>query len=136
MKIALTYPSISESGFNTEKKPAIFNNIHPGLCYLSAACKRSGFNDISLIDLRVLYGWDDLKNRIEELKPDVAGITLMSPDYKHALKCIDIIKSVSSNIVTVVGGYHPTIMTEEMATNDKIDHVVAGGGEGAVPNLF
>lgn len=136
MNIVLVYPSISDSGFNTLKNPVVFNNIHPGLCYLSAACKEAGFKDVSLIDLRSLSGWEDFAKKLEESKPDIVGITLMSMDYKHASKCIDIVKKLNPEIRTVVGGYHPTIMPEDMVKNSKVDHIVLGEAEIVFPKLL
>src|SRR3989338_7087785 len=123
MRIALIYPSIYDSGFNAEKRDILFNHIHPGLCYLSAVCKSEGFNDITLIDLRALCDWDEFKKKVQEANPEVAGVTLMSPDYPYALRCIDIIKEADPRIKVVVGGYHPTIMPEEMIKNAKVDHI-------------
>ena len=136
MKIVLVYPSIYDSGFNTTGRNILFNQIHPGLCYLSAVCKAEGFRDISLIDLRALRGWDDFKVKIEEAKPDIVGITLMSPDYKYAMRCVEIVKKVSPSIKTVVGGYHPTIMTDETARNEKIDYIFVGEGEVGFPKFL
>ncbi len=136
MKILLIYPSIYDSGFNAEGKEILFNNVHPGLCYLSAALRREGFNDITLIDLRALRGWDEFKETVSRTPADVAGLTMMSPDYIYAVKAIDIIREAKPSVKIVVGGYHPTIMTDEMARNSKIDHIVVGEGETAFPNLL
>lgn len=136
MKISLIYPSLTGCGFNTEGKPILFSQIHEGLCFLSAVCKKEGFNDINLIDLRMLRGWDEFRAKIIEIKPDVVGITLMSPDYNDAMTCIDIIKEVNKNIKVVVGGMHPTVMTDEVGKNGKIDYIIVGEGEIAFPGLL
>lgn len=130
------YPSIYDSGFNASARDILFNNIHPGLCYLSAVCKKEGFDDISLVDLRTLKGWDEFRARIAELSPDVAGITMMSPDYPYAMQAIDILKEVCPGARLVVGGYHPTIMPEEVSSNGKIDHIIVGEAESALPELL
>lgn len=136
MKIVLVYPSIYDSGFNISRKDILFNHIHPGLCYLSASCKKEGFEDIGLIDLRALSGWDAFKDKIKDLRPDVAGITMMTPDYPYAIRCIDIIKESSPETKIVVGGYHPTIMGKEIADNPKVDYIITGEGEIAFPRLL
>jgi len=136
MKIIFVYPALSETDFNAEGKPVLFSQMHRGLSCLSAVCKEAGFNDIGLIDLRLLRGWEEFRQRISEENPDVIGITMMSPDYKYATKCIDIIKEVSPSIKTVVGGMHPTVMTKEVADNEKIDYIVVGEGETAFVDLI
>ena len=136
MKIALVYPSIYDSGFNTSGRRIVFNQIHPGLCYLSAACKKEGLEDITLIDLRTLTGWDDFRSKAAEIKPDIACVTLMSPDYRYAARCIEIVKEIDPGIKTAVGGYHPTIATDEMAKNADIDYIFVGEGEIAFPSFL
>lgn len=136
MKIALVYPSIFDSGFNKKGKSVLFSQIHEGLSILSAVCKKEGFTDINLIDLRALSGWDEFKTKIDDLRPDVAGITMMSPDYPYAVRCLDLIKESDPNIKTVVGGMHPTVMTGELAVNKKIDHIITGEGEIVFPELL
>lgn len=129
MKITFIYPSLAESGFNRNKKVILFNKIPHGFCCLSAMCKKEGFNDIDLIDLRMLSGWKEFRDKIKERKPDVAGITSMSPDYKYVANCIDIIKDADLGIKIVIGGIHPTVKTEDVLKNNKIDYVIKGEGE-------
>jgi len=136
MKIVFIYPSLCDSSFNTSGEPITFNNVHRGLCYLSAVCKREGFSDISLIDLRMLKDWEGYRSEVITLKPDVVGLTVMSPDYKYALKCAEIIKSINPNIKTVVGGMHPTIRTDEMEEDKNIDFIITGEGETAFAELL
>lgn len=136
MKIVLIYPSIFDCGFNKEGKPVLFNQIHAGLSILSAVCKSKGFKDISLVDLRMLRGWDEFRKKIAEENPDVAGITMMSPDFDYAMQCVDIIKDVGKDIKTVVGGIHPTVMTDDVVRSDKIDYIVVGEGEIVFPRLL
>ena len=136
MKILFVYPSISNAGFNEASGDILFSQLHPGLCYLSAACRHAGFNDISLIDLRIISGWDEFGRKVDGIKPDIACITLMSPDYNPAIRCIDIIKSRNTATKVIVGGYHPTIMPHEMTQNRSIDHIVTGEGEAALPELL
>jgi len=136
MKIVLIYPSLCDSSFNVSGTPILFNHMHRGLCYLSSVCKKDGFTDINLIDLRMLCDWNEFKSRVAELKPKVVGITVMSPDFNYAVKCIDIIKEVDTNIKTVVGGMHPTIMADEMVVNNKVDYIITGEAESAFVKLL
>ena len=136
MKIAFIYPAVSESGFNIDNRDIIFNNIHPGLCLLSAVCKEKGFNDISLIDLRALSDWDNFRSKLREIRPDVAGVTTMSPDFKYARRAIEIIKETDPRITTIIGGIHPTIKTEDVINDKNIDYIVKGEGEIVLPRLL
>jgi anaerobic magnesium-protoporphyrin IX monomethyl ester cyclase len=50
--------------------------------------------------------WQELRNTIEDLKPDKIGINVLNVKYKSALKIIDIAKEYG--IPVIVGGNHPT----------------------------
>jgi len=136
VKIVFVYPAITDSGFNVEGKPILFNQIHHGLCYLSAVCKKEGFSDIELIDLRMLDGWKAFEDAVRAKRPDVVGVTMMSPDYPYATKCLEIVKGIDKGIKTIVGGLHPTIMTEEVGLDANIDFIVVGEGELVFPKLL
>ena len=128
MKVTFIYPTLSQTGFNTSASDMLLRCIHHGLCYLSSCAKAAGFQT-DLIELRLLKGWDQFRERIETEPIEVAAVTMMSPDHTDAIKCIDIIKDVRPKTIVVVGGIHPTIMPEKLALNEKIDYVVKGEGE-------
>lgn len=128
MKITFIYPNLAESGFNIGSCDTLLRYIHHGLAYLSSCALQAGFKT-ELIELKTLSGWDEFTGRIKNSPVEVAAITIMSPDYNYAMKCIDIIKSVNSSTKVIVGGIHPTIMPEELAANQNIDYVVTGEGE-------
>lgn len=135
MKVLFIYPSLVDSGFKTASRDITTRYIHHGLCYLSACAKRYGF-ETSLIDLRTLSGWDEVADKIRQANFDVAAITMMSPDYSYAMKCIDIIKDIRKDAKVVVGGMHPTIMPDELIANNKIDHIIKGEGEKTFVDLL
>lgn len=128
MKVTFIYPSIADSGFKTPSKDTLIRYIHHGVCYLSACAKSAGF-ETSLIDLRTLTGWDEFSAVIKSDPPRIAAVTIMSPDYSDAMKCIEIVKKISGDSKVIVGGIHPTIRPDEMAANPGIDHIVKGEGE-------
>ncbi len=128
MKVVLIFPGISDCGFNTMRQDRKFAWINHGLASISACAKKEG-HKVDLVDLRRLTGWQDLKNEVMRLKPRVAGITMMSVDYDHAMKAAEVIKGLNESIVVVAGGPHPTLMPEEVLRNQNVDHVVRGEGE-------
>lgn len=135
MKVAFIYPSISEGGLGSGVD-RIFSTIHPGLCYLSASCRQAGFGNLTLLDLRAMKNWKDFEDSVAALRPDVAGMTMMTSDFNNALECARIIKKASPATKVVVGGYHPLIMTEEVSVEKNIDHIVIGEGERGFPELL
>jgi anaerobic magnesium-protoporphyrin IX monomethyl ester cyclase len=135
MKTTLIYPGIAGYGFESVGKGMEAGWISHGLAHLSSAAKAQGFA-IDLIDLRALRGWDHFRQEIVARRPDVVGITMMSVDYNPAARCLDIVKEVDPDIVTVVGGPHPTLALEEVAENGKIDYIIIHEGEITFPRLL
>ncbi|MFH1202763.1 MAG: radical SAM protein [Candidatus Omnitrophota bacterium] len=52
------------------------------------------------------------RNLIEELRPDLIGISVNSTFFKHAKELTKIVKSINENIFIVWGGIHPTVAPE------------------------
>ena len=128
MKIALVFPGITATGFSKTKHPLAYDWINHGLCYLSAAAKKAG-HSVCLIDLRELSGWDDVRSELITADPDVVGITMMSVDFDYAIGVAKTARQALPKAKIVVGGPHPSIMPEELASNSDIDYIMAGEGE-------
>lgn len=129
MKIVLIDPGFGESSFNTFGDSHWSSVIHHGLCSISAYAKSKGFSDIELIDMRTLKSWDHFREEIKSKGPEVIGISMRSCDFNMVTKAVGIIKEGNKQIVTIVGGVHPTIAPDEVTPNDKIDHIIIGEGE-------
>ena len=111
MKTTLIYAGIAGYGFNSLGKGMEAGWINHGLAQLSACANAAGFA-VDLIDLRGLQSWEHFRQELAQRRPDVVGLTMMSVDYNPVMHCLDIIKEVDPNIVTVVGGPHPTIVLD------------------------
>ncbi|MEK7397952.1 MAG: radical SAM protein, partial [Candidatus Poribacteria bacterium] len=69
---------------------------------------------------------------LREQSPDVVGLSCMSLQYDSAIKFAKLIKGYDKNILVVIGGYHPTLMYEEISSSPDaqfIDFIVRGEGE-------
>lgn len=109
--------------------------ISHGLAILSAVVREKGFQ-VDLIDLRTLRGWDHFREELAARRPAVCGLTMMSVDYNPVMRCVDIIKEVEPGVVTVVGGPHPTLATDEVLANENIDYVITHEGEIVFPRFL
>jgi len=128
MKTTLIYPGIAGYGFNSLGRGMEAGWINHGLAQLSACAKAEGFN-VDLIDLRALDGWDHLRAELARRAPDVVGLTMMSVDYNPAIQAAEIVKEVGPEIITVVGGPHPTLVLEEVVANPHFDYIITHEGE-------
>lgn len=128
MKTFLVYASIANVGFNSFGRWYYSTLINHGLCSISAYAKQNGF-DISLIDLRRLKDWNEFATIIDNEKPDIVGLGMMTMDYNPVMKCIEVVKDIEPNVKIVVGGVHPTVDPESVLSNQRIDYVILGEGE-------
>jgi anaerobic magnesium-protoporphyrin IX monomethyl ester cyclase len=135
MRTTLIYAGITGKGFDSIGQGMDSGWISHGLAILSAVAKEQG-GDVDLIDLRALTGWQHFREELVKRQPDVCGLTMMSVDFNPVMQCVDLIKEVNPSIVTVVGGPHPTLVTDEVLANEKIDYVITHEGEIAFPRLL
>jgi len=79
---------------------------------------------------------DDVVSEIREFRPDVVGITAMTPTLTRALSLCRAIKKHDPGVTTVLGGPHPSALPEETAAAPGVDFVVVGEGERTFPELL
>lgn len=69
---------------------------------------------------------------IGKIKPDLVGLSAMAWQYDTCVKIAHLIKELRPETRIVVGGYHATLMAEEIADSPQsrwIDYIVRGEGE-------
>lgn len=135
MKVTLVYPGITGIGFSSAGKGTEGGWIAHGLALLGACAREAGF-EVDLIDLRTLSSWDHLAEEVRRRRPTVCGIGMKSVDFNPAMQSVRVIKATDPSIVTVVGGVHPTLATEEVAASPQIDYIVTNEGEIAFIDLI
>lgn len=105
-----------------------FDLIPTGLEYLAAAIEDS-VRDVTILDLEMERGpYDKItKMYLDELDPDVVGISMSATDHNEGLKIAQMAKSKGA--MTVMGGYHPTAIPDELLSKPQVDVIVRGEGE-------
>ncbi len=113
----------------------------PNLAIASIA----GNVDTSICDIKVA----DLllvKNKLNEYvtsllgeySPDIVGLSCMSFQYHEAVNLAKLIKNYNKDTLVALGGYHPTLMFEEISKSPEsefIDFIVRGEGEATFNEL-
>jgi len=68
---------------------------------------------------------------VNEWRPDVVGLSIMTFQRKTAKAIIDLIRELKPDVQVVVGGYDPTLATEAytVAGPGQVDFIVRGEGE-------
>ena len=73
-----------------------------------------------------------------KIHPDLVGLSSMAWQYETCVKLIKLIKQVLPDVKIVIGGYHATLMHEEIAASPEsafIDFMIRGEGEEACRRL-
>ncbi|MDP2909880.1 MAG: cobalamin-dependent protein [bacterium] len=107
------------------------------LAYLAAYLREKRPDiEIKVLDCEGLgLRYPEIEEKIRETRPDIVGITAPTPAFAQVLEICRIIKKISPEIVTVVGGPHPTALPEETTAEKNIDVAVLFEGEIAFTEL-
>lgn len=102
-----------------------------GLLYLAGTLLNGGF-EVRVVD-GCVEGEGAIARALAEFRPDIAGVTCLTPRRKKALAAARQVKDFDAKILTVLGGVHPTIMREQVMWHYPfVDFVVIGEGESAL----
>ncbi|MFQ5862130.1 MAG: B12-binding domain-containing radical SAM protein [Candidatus Brocadiales bacterium] len=112
----------------------------PNLAMASLVGNLEG-HDVRVGDL--ILNRENVKRTLTELindyKPDVVGTSAMSFQFATAQRIAALAKSIKKEIVTVLGGYHPTLLYDEICASDDskpFDYIIRGEGESSFAELL
>jgi len=117
----------------------ISDHIQPslGLGYLATAIRAK--HDVTIVDC-IKDGIDigKFESLIRERRPDVVGLQCYTFDLKFVSDALDVVKRVDKNIVTVIGGPHPSALPAETLKffEGKLDYLLAGEAETGLPKFL
>ena len=126
-------------------------SIPLGLAYIAAVLRQEG-HKVLIIDApaegRSMQAWNEsvctiglpwriIRDRINGYNPDVVGVSCaFSSRFMNALKVTQYAKQVIPDVVTVMGGIHPTILPDETLKHPSVDFVILGEGEETIVKLL
>jgi len=130
----------------TQSKEAMKRCMTPlGLAYIAAVLENKGivtkildcmvegyYNDVANDSKTITYGLTDseIKERIKEFSPDFVGVScLMSSQAHNAHRMCKLAKEVNPSVQTVMGGCHPSALSEKTLKDPNVDRIVMGEGE-------
>ena len=106
-----------------------------GLAYLTAALKREG-HGVILLDMQgLMMDSEALAAALARERPDLVGITAMTPTLPESLRVAELAKRVLPTVPVVLGGVHPTLDPAGVLADRHVDYVVRGEGEQALAGL-
>ncbi|MEE4355767.1 MAG: radical SAM protein [Desulfococcaceae bacterium] len=123
--------------------PLIIHDTAVHMPNLGIACVGGNIDpqhDVRIIDLirkrRQLKKY--LCRVLQKFRPDLVGLSAMSWQYDTCTRIIRLIREVLPDVKIAIGGYHATLMPEEIAASDEgrqIDFIIRGEGEEAFRRL-
>lgn len=115
-----------------------------GLAYLAAFLEKQGYS-VKIVDIaaegyyktkeegdHITYGLEDgeIKKIIQDFEPDFVGIScIFTTQSKNAKDILRLVKEVNKDIVTSMGGSHPTYALDDVLDCEYLDYAVMGEGE-------
>lgn len=74
--------------------------------------------------------WSEFRSVLQEIRPDVVGITALTASYPTSLRCAEIAKEELPDSVVVLGGPHPNALAGQVVKDSPaVDVAVTGEGE-------
>lgn len=129
MKVLLINPSM-----NLEKTFGKFGKLlEPmpciGLAYIAAILEKNEIHVEVIDDFAENLGLEKIISKVKEMKPDIVGISCLTPSASSAMKIAELIKEYDKRIVVVFGNLHATLFADSILKKGLVDIVVCGEGE-------
>lgn len=108
-----------------------------GILYLASYLRKYLPNlKINIVD-GALLGTAEIYKKVKSFRPDLVGLSVLTPGRIEAVNITKKIKIISPNCHVVLGGIHPTIMWQQMMQHYPfIDFIVKGEGEVTLSKLI
>jgi radical SAM superfamily enzyme YgiQ (UPF0313 family) len=132
MNILLIYPGLVE-GFDSYKRGADWFNH--GIGILTAIARRGGHH-VRYVDCRMMKDWPAFESEVAREPYDVAMISIATVDFSASRRMAAILKRTRPEAPVIVGGPHPTLMTEETASVPDFDVIFTHEAEITLPALL
>ncbi len=108
---------------------------HLGQAYLAQTLLENEI-EYDVLDMNLGYKLRHLQQRIEDFRPDLIGMSLISLEYKMFYTLLTEIKNLDGRVKIVAGGPHVSIMRERVLKEcAAIDYGVVFEGEGTLIEL-
>jgi len=124
-RIALAKPNGRKGlGFSADVIPI-------GLEYIAASIEKE-VDDVHIIDMELEE--QPFQYFLDVFDPDLVGISMSATDHDEGLRLANIAKK--NGVTTVLGGYHPTAIPDELFSHPQVDIIVRGEGELTMKELI
>ncbi|MCB2189973.1 MAG: B12-binding domain-containing radical SAM protein [Deltaproteobacteria bacterium] len=132
----LVNPQQGSRGWGSGRDPLDLDDLlpHHGLAHLAAVLKQQG-HEVSLLDLRLMSGWEQARDEMEQAAPQVVGVTARTQDAGRAARCLAMASKTAPGALRLAGGIHYTMFPRE-ALDAGAHKVLRGEGEVSLPAII
>ncbi len=104
--------------------------------YLAGAAREAGFEPVIYDAMTKRHGFDEIEERIRAEQPRYVATSAITSTAPDAYEVMKIAKSINPDIITLIGGVHPSFMNADALVNGYCDYVIRGEGEETVRELL
>jgi anaerobic magnesium-protoporphyrin IX monomethyl ester cyclase len=111
-----------------------FDLIPTGLEYIAASLEDI-VDEVTILDLEMEGEpfTEAVSDALDAFQPDLVGITMSATEHQEGLEIARMAKSYGAS--TLMGGYHPTAIPDELLSHPYVDMIVRGEGEMTIREL-
>ncbi|MCX9074876.1 MAG: cobalamin-dependent protein [Candidatus Methanoperedens sp.] len=109
-----------------------------GMVYIAGGLQNAGYS-VKIYDaMSKFHSFDDIRDRIKDHDPDAVGTGAYTSSLYDAIRVLKIAKQIDPEIITFLGGIHPTFCWEDVLKKDgnTVDYIIRGEGEITTTDLL
>jgi len=106
--------------------------------YIAGELEAAGF-EVEIYDaMSKFHNYDQIREQIRKSQPDFIGVTAITATINDSIEVLRVAREECPEIVTFLGGVHPTFCYEEILSQDSdtVDYCIIGEGEVTAPLLL
>jgi anaerobic magnesium-protoporphyrin IX monomethyl ester cyclase len=102
-----------------------------GFLYLGAQAERADWNAEVYDAMTLQHTFDDIRRHLSRYRYDVVATTAITPTFPDAEQVLAMVKEISPDTATLLGGVHPTFCFREILVSpgSPVDYIIAGEAE-------
>ncbi len=106
--------------------------------YLAGSLRKAGY-EVEVYDAMVkFHEYSEIRKHLENSQADIVATTAYTAMINDALKVLKLAKEVNPEVITLLGGIHPTFCFAEILKENYsfVDYIIRGEGEETIVELI